>query len=99
MTIKYFYQLLLIAMFGIITSCKDKNGHALPLLTDPEGAEKTIRHFGFKPIDVGGFCLWCHSSGDFYATNFKAVALDGDTVRGVVTRGFLFKASTIRLKN
>lgn len=87
-----------------------KNIKALPLMlvfalilltssscTDAGGAKKTIERFGFKPIEVGGYSFWNGSATDRCKTKFKAVALNGDTVTGAVTKGWIFKGSTIRL--
>jgi hypothetical protein len=64
--------------------------------TDEVGAKKTLDRNNYKPIAVGGYGFFAGSDGDIYKTNFKAVAPNGDTVTGCVTKG-VFKGSTIRL--
>ncbi|MBK6932420.1 MAG: hypothetical protein IPH12_16810 [Saprospirales bacterium] len=67
--------------------------------TDADGAKKTVERFGFKPIEVGGYSFWNGSVTDRCKTKFKAVAVNGDTVTGAVTKGWIFKGSTIRLND
>lgn len=64
--------------------------------TDKEGATKTLRVYGFKPITVGGYRLF--GGEDRIRTDFVAVSPSGDTVTGYVSRGVL-KGATIRLDN
>jgi len=65
-------------------------------LTDETGAKKTLERNGYKVIEVGGYDYWTESKDD-YQTRFKAVAVNGDTVTGTVTKGAFGKGSTIRL--
>jgi hypothetical protein len=67
--------------------------------TDKEGATKTLERNGYKPIEVGGYGWLSSSESDTYVTEFKAIALNGDTVTGCVTRGLFFKGNTIRINN
>ena len=69
---------------------------ALSACTDSENTKKTLERAGYKPLEVGGYAWLAGSKGDVYVTKFKAVAVNGDTVTGVVTKGW-FKGSTIRL--
>jgi len=64
--------------------------------TDEEGAKKTLERNGYKVIEVGGYDYFTESK-DTYQTRFKAVAVNGDTVKGTVTKGAFGKGSTIRL--
>ena len=64
--------------------------------TDMEGARKTLERNNYKVIEVGGHDWFNGGEQDVYATRFKAIAPNGDTVTGCVTRG-LFKGNTIRL--
>jgi len=68
----------------------------LPSCTDREGARKTLERNNYKVIEVGGYSWFGGGEHDVYKTNFKAIAPNGDTVRGCVTRGW-FKGNTIRL--
>lgn len=79
-------SILLITIFSclVLSSC-----------TDEPGAKKALERSGFKPISVGGYGLG-GSKDDIYVTKFKAIAPNGDTVTGVVTKG-TFKGNTIRL--
>ncbi|MBL7813467.1 MAG: hypothetical protein JNL70_00580 [Saprospiraceae bacterium] len=80
---------LVFAIFSLISSS----------CTDVEGTKKTVERFGFRPIEVGGYSFWNGSATDRCKTKFKAVALNGDTVTGAVTKGWIFKGSTIRLND
>lgn len=62
--------------------------------TDNDSTTKTLERNGYTPIEVGGYSY----TGDecLYSTKFKAVAPNGDTVTGCVTKG-VFKGNTIRL--
>lgn len=64
--------------------------------TDRSGARKQLERNNYKPLDVGGYSLFGGSQDDVFKTKFIAIAPNGDTVRGVVTKGW-FKGSTIRL--
>jgi hypothetical protein len=64
--------------------------------TDEVGARKTLERNGYKVLSVGGYQFGASSENEQFATKFRAVAVNGDTVTGCVTRGYL-KGSTIRL--
>jgi len=64
--------------------------------TDESGARKALERNNYQPIKVGGYDWLGGSKGDFYITKFEAIAPNGDTVYGCVTKGF-WKGSTIRL--
>ena len=64
--------------------------------TDEHGARKTLERNNYHPINVGGYGWFSGSKEDVYITRFKAVAPNGDTVTGCVTKGLL-KGNTIRL--
>lgn len=66
--------------------------------TDKEGARKTLERNGYKPIEVGGYEFFVGTKSDVYVTKFKAIAPNGETVTGQVTRG-LWKGNTIRLND
>ena len=63
--------------------------------TDESGAKKALERNGYKSINVGGYGWFAGSKEDVYVTKFKAVAPNGDTVTGCVTRGW-FKGNTVR---
>ena len=77
-----------ILLIMIFTSC-----------TDPEGATKALQHSGYREIQIGGYGWFQGSKDDFYATKFNAIAPNGEPCSGVVTKGMLFKGSTIRLND
>ena len=79
-------NLLIIPTLLILASC-----------TDAPSAKKTLERNNYKVIEVGGYDAFTESK-DPYQTKFKAVAPNGDTVTGVVSKGFL-KGSTIRLND
>jgi hypothetical protein len=83
-------KLKFIVLMLVITFC-------IQGCTDVDGATKTLERSGYKPIEVGGYAFFSGSKEDFYITKFKAVAPNGDTVTGCVTKGFWFKGNTIRL--
>jgi hypothetical protein len=64
--------------------------------TDESGARKALERNNYQPIKVGGYDWLGGSKGDVYITKFEAIAPNGDTVSGCVTKG-LWKGSTIRL--
>jgi len=66
--------------------------------TDEIGARKTLERNNYKIINVGGYAWFGGSNNDLYCTKFKAIAPNGDTVTGMVTKG-LFKGNTIRLND
>ncbi len=70
----------------------------LAACTDIPNATKALKQSGYKPIYVGGYGWLNGSHGDLYLTNFTAIAPNGDTVSGCVSKG-IFKGSTIRLNN
>jgi len=69
---------------------------AFSACTDKKGAKKALERSGYKVITVGGYDFTTESE-DTYQTRFKAVALNGDTVTGTVSKGTFGKGSTIRL--
>lgn len=78
--------LLILAMIAFaLTSC-----------TDEQGARKVLERNNYKPLKVGGYAPFGGGEEDIYKTSFVAIAPNGDTVTGCVTKG-AFKGSTIRL--
>ena len=77
-------KIIIITLTLFITSCTDK-----------EGATKALLHNGYKPLKVGGYGFFAGSKDDVYVTKFEAVAPNGDTITGCVTKGW-FKGSTVR---
>jgi hypothetical protein len=77
----------------IVVSC-----FTLSSCTDRRSARKALERSGYKPINVGGYCWFGGSGRDTFITRFKAVAPNGETVTGCVTKG-LFKGSTIRVND
>lgn len=78
---KLFFALLLTSLFAC---------------TDSKGTIKTLERSGFRPISVGGFDYFGLTKHDTHSTRFKAIAVNGDTVTGCVTKGW-FRGSVIRL--
>jgi hypothetical protein len=64
--------------------------------TDEKGTEKILKINNYKPIEIGGYGWLDGDKSDIYKTRFKAVAPNGDTVSGTVTKGW-FKGGTIRI--
>jgi len=62
---------------------------------DAEGATRTLQASGFKDIKITGY-KWFNGTEDFYNTGFEATGPNGTRVSGNVSRGLLFKGSTIR---
>jgi hypothetical protein len=62
---------------------------------DPEGATKVLQANGYKNITITGY-KWFNGTHDFYNTGFDAVSPNGTNVSGYVSRGIIFKGSTIR---
>ena len=62
---------------------------------DPQGATKVLQANGYKNITITGY-KWFNGTKDFYNTGFVAVSPNGTTVSGYVSRGIIFKGSTIR---
>lgn len=63
--------------------------------TDEEGTRDVLKKNGMKPIEVGGHAWFAGDKDDYWATKFKAVTANGDTITGSVTKGIL-KGKTIR---
>lgn len=63
--------------------------------SDPEGATKVLQANGYKNITITGY-KWFNGTHDFYNTGFVAVSPNGTNVSGYVSRGIIFKGSTIR---
>ena len=60
----------------------------------PDETKRVLVESGYSNVEITG---WRAFAGeDFYATGFRATSLNGKTVTGVVTSGFL-KGNTIRL--
>lgn len=87
MKLKSYFVLILGLGLMLTSSC-----------TDEKGATKALERNNYKPIDVGGYGWFDGSKDDVYRTKFKAVAPNGDTITGCVTKGW-FKGSTIRLND
>ncbi len=64
--------------------------------TDAPGARQALLKAGYKPLTVGGRGWFKGHRGEWYVTRFTAVNPQGDTVRGVVGRGY-YPESAIRL--
>lgn len=74
---------LIVAIMFTVQSC-----------TDVEGTRKTLKRNCYKPIEVGGYRFF--GSNETFKTSFKAIAPNGETVTGYVTKDF-FKGNAIRL--
>lgn len=69
---------------------------SLSACTRPDSAERTLHQQGFTEIKVTGYGWLSCSEDDVFRTNFRAKAVNGDTVEGTVCEG-LFKGKTVRL--
>ena len=67
--------------------------------TDSDATKKTLEQNSYKVIVVGGYDFWAGSKGDWYKTKFQAIAPNGDTVIGSVTKGIFNNENVIRVKN
>lgn len=67
--------------------------------TDKIATVKTLEQNNYKVILVGGFDFWAGNKSDWYKTKFKALAPNGDTVIGTVTKGLFSNENVIRVKN
>jgi len=63
---------------------------------DAVGTTKVLEASGYKDIKITGY-KWFNGTNDFYNTGFEATAPNGSKMSGNVSRGILFKGSTIRL--
>ena len=80
-------NLMFLAVLFMAVSCTDVNS-----------STKCLKQNNYKPLKVGGYAFFGGSRDDWYATKFIAIAPNGDTVSGVVTKG-VFKGSTIRVND
>jgi prepilin-type N-terminal cleavage/methylation domain-containing protein len=64
--------------------------------SDPEGATRVLQANNYKDIKITGY-KWFNGTKEYYNTGFEATAPNGTRVSGNVSRGILFKGSTIRL--
>lgn len=62
---------------------------------DAEGATRTLEANGFTNIHITGY-KWFNGTEDFYNTGFEATGPNGIRISGNVSKGLLFKGSTIR---
>ena len=67
--------------------------------TDKNATKKTLLQNNYKVIDVGGYDFWAGNKSDWYKTKFQAVAPNGDTVVGSVTKNLFSNENVIRVKN
>lgn len=65
--------------------------------SDPKGAERILKDSGYTQIEITGWRPFSKSKDDFYSTGFKAKSVNGAVVTGTVTKGLLFKGSTVHL--
>ncbi len=84
--------LIIIAIIGIV---------AVPLSgpvfgTDAKDATRVLSAQGYKDIKITGY-KWFNGTKEFYNTGFEATAPNGSKVSGNVSKGVLFKGSTVRL--
>lgn len=66
------------------------------IAVDVEGATRVLQANGFTNIKITGY-KWFNGNHDYYNTAFEATSVNGTRVSGNVSRGILFKGSTIRL--
>ena len=67
--------------------------------TDKIATKKTLEQNNYKVILVGGYDFWAGNKSDWYKTKFRAIAPNGDTVEGTVTKGIFNNENVIRVKN
>lgn len=67
--------------------------------TDKIATTKILEQNNYKVILVGGYDFWAGNKSDWYKTNFQALAPNGDTVIGTVTRRLFSNENVIRVKN
>jgi hypothetical protein len=67
--------------------------------TDKIATKKTLEQNNYKVILVGGYYFWGGNKSDWYKTKFQAIAPNGDTVEGTVTKGIFSKENVIRVQN
>ena len=71
---------------------------SLGACTDPEGAKRVLENQGYTNVEITGWKPFSGDKNDFYETGFRAKSPNGMTVEGTVTKGLLFKGSTIRFE-
>lgn len=64
--------------------------------SDGPDATRVLSAQGYKEIKITGY-KWFNGTKDFYNTGFVATAPNGAKVSGNVSKGLLFKGSTVRL--
>ena len=67
--------------------------------TDKIATKKTLEQNNYKVILVGGYDFWAGNKSDWYKTKFLAIAPNGDTVEGTVTKGIFSQENVIRVRN
>lgn len=67
--------------------------------TDPDNAYRVLSLNNYKNIEVTGYRFFGCGHNDWYHTGFRATAPNGQTVTGVVCRGYWSwgKPNTIRI--
>lgn len=63
---------------------------------DESGATRILAQQGYTEIQITGYRWFVGDKGDFYHTGFTAKSSAKIDVTGTVTRGLIFKSSTIR---
>lgn len=64
---------------------------------DKEGATRVLRAQGYSEVQITGYRWFTGDKNDFYHTGFSAKSPNGTAVTGTVTKGFWWKANTVRL--
>lgn len=83
---------LLLSLIGIVIMLS--NGWEM---TDSDGATRVLKESGYSSISITGYRWFTCDKNDYYHTGFDAVGPTGQHITGTVCKGFMFKASTVRL--
>ena len=63
---------------------------------DKNDAYSVLQKNGYTDIEITGRNIFACEKSDFYRTGFIAKSPNGQTVKGTVCKGLLFKGNTIR---
>lgn len=80
-------KLMALALCLAVTAC-----------TDPDTATRVLQENGYTNVQMTGYSWFSCSKDDTYSTGFAATSPTGQTVKGTVCAGIIFKNSTIRFE-
>jgi hypothetical protein len=66
--------------------------------TNNPDAIRILQENGYKEIQMTGYNFFSCSKDDFYHSGFMAKSPNGNSIKGTVCSGILFKNSTIRFE-